>query len=201
MDFIEIAKNRHTVRKYSQKPVEEEQLQKILEAGRLAPTAVNAQPQRILVINTPESLSKVKEFCSFGFEQKYVDLSAECDDREHGKINLYYGTPLVLFISYDRNECWHHPKSGESSGVTDSVIVATHMMLEAASLGLGTVWISFFDKEKARALLQLPSSWEPVSMLYVGYPAEDFVPNTRLGGHRKPLPETCFRNEVPMAMR
>lgn len=193
MDFIEIARNRHTVRRYSDRPVEEEKLQRILEAGRLAPTAVNAQPQRILVLNIPESLSKVKEFCSFGFEQKYVDLSAECDDRKHGRINLYYGAPLVLFISYDREECWRHPKSGESSGVTDAVIVATHMLLEAASLGLGSCWISFFDKEKARTLLELPSSWEPVAMLYLGYPAEDFVPNTHLGGHRKPLSETCFR--------
>ena len=66
MDFMEIEKKRVTVRKFSQKPVEEEEVLKILEAGRWSPTAVNKQPQRILVLNTPESLEKVRQFCSFG---------------------------------------------------------------------------------------------------------------------------------------
>lgn len=198
MDFMDISKMRVTVRKFSQDPVEEEKVIKILEAGRWSPTAVNGQPQRILVLNTQENLEKVKEFCSFGYDQKYVDLSRECDDKEHGKINLYYGAPLVLFISYDKTACWTHPYNGKNSGATDATIVATHMMLEAASLGLGTVWISFFDEDKARKLLQLPEHWQPLCMLYVGYPAADFVPNTRLGCHRKPLDETCFYNAVPL---
>ena len=196
MDFMEISKKRTTVRRFAPKPVEEEKLQKILEAGRWSPTAVNAQPQRILVLDQPESLAKVKEFCTFGFNQKYVDLSKECDDREHGKINLYYGAPLVLFVCYDKNECWSHPQSGKCSGATDATIVATHMMLEAASLDLGSAWISYFDEDKARVLLELPDSWQPVCMLYIGYPADDFVPNAHLGGHRKPLRETCYRNSV-----
>ena len=194
MDFMDISKKRVTVRKFDRKPVEQEKLNKILEAGRWSPTAVNAQPQRILVLNTPESLAKVREFCSFGYDQKYVDLSKQCDDKEHGKINLYYGAPLVLFVCYDKEACWKHPQSGKSSGATDATIVATHMMLEAASLDLGSVWISFFDEDKARQLLNLPESWQPVCMLYIGYPAADFVPNTHLGGHRKPLNETCFYN-------
>ena len=197
MDFMEVSKKRVTVRKFAQTPVEEEKIQKILEAGRWSPTAVNGQPQRILVLNTPESLKKVTEFCSFGYDQKYVDLAKECDDKEHKKLNFYYGAPLVLFVTYDKNACWTHPQSRKSSGATDATIVATHMMLEAASLDLGSVWISYFDEEKARKLLHLPENWQPVCMLYIGYPAEDFVPNTKLGCHRKPLEETCFFNEVP----
>ena len=65
MDFMEISKQRHTVRKYAQKPVEQEKIEKILEAGRWAPTAVNAQPQRILVMDTQENLDKVKELLLF----------------------------------------------------------------------------------------------------------------------------------------
>ncbi len=192
MDFMDISKMRVTVRKFSQKPVEEEKIEKILEAGRWSPTAVNAQPQRIIILNTPENLAKVKEFCSFGYDQKYVDLSKECDDKEHGKINLYYGAPLVLFVCYDKTACWTHPQSGKSSGATDGTIVATHMMLEAASIGLGTVWISYFDEDKAKELLKIPKTWQPVCMLYVGYPADDFVPNTKLGCHRKPLARPVF---------
>lgn len=201
MDFMEISRKRVTVRKFAQTPVEKEKIQKILEAGRWSPTAVNAQSQRILVLDTPESLEKVREFCTFGYDQKYVDLSKECDDKAHGKINLYYGAPLVLFVAYDEEACWKHPQNGKSSGATDATIVATHMMLEAASLNLGSVWISYFDEDKARKLLCLPENWQPVCMLYIGYPAKDFVPNTHLGGHRKPLEETCFYNEVPGKMR
>lgn len=197
MDFMEISKKRITVRQFSQTPVEEEKIQKILEAGRWSPTAVNGQPQRILVLNTPESLAKVREFCSFGYDQKYVDLAKECAGQESGKMNFYYGASLVLFVSYDQTACWTHPQSGESSGATDATIVATHMMLEAASLDLGTVWISYFDKAKARELLRLPDHWQPVCMLYIGYPADNFVPNRHLGGHRKPLSETCFYNQIP----
>ena len=69
-------------------------------------------------------------------------------------------------------------------------------ILEAASLDLGSVWISYFDQDKAREMLKLPENWKPVCMLYIGYPADDFVPNTSLGGHRKPLSETCFYNEL-----
>lgn len=201
MDFMDISKKRVTVRKFAQTPVEEEKIQKILEAGRWSPTAVNAQPQRILVLNTPESLAKVREFCSFGYDQKYVDLAKECDSKETGKINFYYGAPLVLFVAYDKTACWIHPQSGESSRATDATIVATHMMLEAASIDLGTVWISYFDEEKARELLRLPDNWQPVCMLYIGYPAEDFVPNRHLGGHRKPLSETYFYNDIPDEQR
>ena len=196
MDFIDISKKRVTVRKFSQSPVEKEKLMKILEAGRWSPTAINAQPQRILVLNTHENLAKVKEFCTFGYDQKYVDLSKECDDKANGKINLYYGAPLVLFVCYDETECWTHPLTGVKSGKTDATIVATHMMLEAASLDLGSVWISYFDQEKARKLLNIPENWKSVCMLYIGYPAEDFVPNTHLGRHRKPLKETCFYNAI-----
>lgn len=107
----------------------------------------------------------------------------------------------MLFVCYDTTACWIHPQSGKSSGATDAAIVATHMMLEAASLDLGSVWISCFDEYKAKELLKLPENWQPVCMLYIGYPAEDFVANTHLGGHRKPLPETCFYNVVPESYR
>ncbi|MCD8090667.1 MAG: nitroreductase family protein [Clostridiales bacterium] len=197
MDFTDISRKRVTVRKFSQRTVEKEKTEKILDAGRWSPTAVNAQPQRILVLDTPENLEKVREFCTFGYDQKYVDLSKECDDKANGKINLYYGAPLVLLVCYDKNACWVHPQSGKSSGATDAAIVAVHMMMEAASLDLGSAWISYFDEEKARNLLNLPENWQPLCMLYIGYPAEDFVPNTHLGGKRKPLGETCFYNNLP----
>lgn len=191
-DFNDISKMRRTVRKFSQTQVEAEKLERILEAGRWAPTAVNAQPQRILVLNTPESLDKVRQFCTFGYDSKYVELAKECgsDDKTHNV--YYYGAPLVFLVCWDKDSCWMHPQTGQSSGSTDATIVTTHMMLEAASIGLGTVWISYFDHDKARELLDIPENYEINCMLYVGYPADDFEPNVKLSGRRKPLSETCF---------
>lgn len=194
MDFIDISKRRVTTRQFDPRPIEQEKLDKILEAGRWSPTAVNAQPQRILVLNEPESLTKVREFCTFGYNKKYAELTRECDDKEHGHNVYYYGAPLVLLVCWDKNACWHHPQSGESSGSTDATIVATHMMLEAASIGLGTVWISYFDKDKARRLLNLPDSWEINNMIYIGYPAADFVPNPKMSGKRHPLSHSVWYN-------
>ncbi len=196
MDFMDISRKRHTVRSYARTPVEQDKIEKILEAGRWAPTAVNAQPQRILVMDTQENLDKVKEFCTFGWKKKYVDLAKESDTEDHKNIVIYYGAPVVMMVCYDKEACWTHPESGKSSGQTDAAIVATHMMMEATSLGLGTAWISYFDEDKARELLKIPENWQPVSMLYVGYPADDFMPNENLSGRRKPLEETCFFNEI-----
>lgn len=197
MDFMEISKQRHTVRKYAQQPVGQEKIDKILEAGRWAPTAINAQPQRILVMDTKENLDKVKEFCTFGWQKKYVDLAKEFDTEDHNNIVIYYGAPVVMLVCYDKAACWTHPESGKTSGATDATIVATHMMMEATSLGLGSAWISYFDVSKARTMLNIPENWQPVCMLYVGYPADDFKPNENLSGNRKPLSETCFYNNVP----
>ena len=196
MDFIDISKRRVTTRQFALVPVEQEKLDKILEAGRWAPTAVNAQPQRILVLNTRESLEKVRAFCTFNYNPKYAELDSSCDDKEHNQCVYYYGAPLVLLVCYDRDACWKHPESGESSGSTDATIVSTHMMLAAASIGLGTVWISYFDKQKARELLHLPESWEINNMIYIGYPAENFVPNPKLSGKRYPLSHSVWYNSL-----
>ena len=196
MDFMDISRKRHTVRKYARMQVETEKIEKILEAGRWAPTAVNAQPQRILVLDTEENLKKVREFCTFGWQKEYSDLAKESDAEDHSASVFYYGAPVVMLVCYDKTACWAHPESGKTSGATDATIVAVHMMMEATSLGLGTAWISYFDEDKARVLLGIPEEWQPVCMLYVGYAADDYKPNKKLSDKRKPLSETCFFNTV-----
>jgi nitroreductase len=195
MDFMEISKKRRSVRKYSDKPLEREKLEKILEAGRWAPTAVNGQPQRILVLNTEDELKKVSEFCTFGYDKKYIDIAKECENKEEKKNTYYYGAPTVLLVCFDKEKCWQHPESGKSSGETDAVIVTTHMMLEAASLDVGSVWISYFDTDKAKEMLKIPEHYEPVCMLYLGYPAEDLEPVKNPSGRRLSLAETVFYHE------
>lgn len=192
MDFMDISRMRITTRQFDKRPVEKEKIDMVLEAGRWSPTAMDAQPQRILVLDKPEQLDKVRAFCTFGIREEYREIDENCvqGDDEHNV--FYYGAPLVFLVCYDKTVCWSHPESGESSGATDATIVTTHMMLEAASLGLGTVWISYFDKDKAREMLQIPDDYEILCMLYAGYAASDFKPNKKLSGKRFPIDHTCF---------
>ena len=192
MDFMDISRMRITTRQFDKRPVEKEKIDMVLEAGRWSPTAMDAQPQRILVLDKPEQLDKVRAFCTFGIREEYREIDENCvqGDDEHNV--FYYGAPLVFLVCYDKTVCWSHPESGESSGATDATIVTTHMMLEAASLGLGTVWISYFDKDKAREMLQIPDDYEILCMLYAGYAASDFKPNKKLSGKRFPIEHTCF---------
>jgi nitroreductase len=118
MEFEELARNRYSLRKFSPKPVEKEKLDLILEAGRLAPTACNYQPQRILVIKSEEALAKLKKCTPYVFD-----------------------APTALLVCYDGKVSWKRGYDGKESGDIDASIVGTHLMMEAAQLGLGTTWV------------------------------------------------------------
>jgi len=167
MELIELLKERYSVRSYDKKPVEDEKLQKILEAGRLAPTAKDLQPQRIYVVKSEEKLQALGEVTK-----------------------MTYGAPLVLVFAYDLDVEWHNPfEEGFTSGPQDVSIVATHMMLEAAELGLGTCWCGWFDPKEVRKVLDIPESHKLALIMPVGYPSENSVPSPR-HSERYPLENT-----------
>ena len=153
--FIELAKDRYSVRKYSDKKVEPEKLAQILEAARIAPTACNNQPQRIKVISAPEDLAKIDECTKCRFD-----------------------APMVLLICYDKAMVWKRKFDGADSGEVDASIITTHLMMEAEELGLGTCWVMHFDPAKVTELFALPDNIVPVAMLPMGYPAADVEPNS-----------------------
>ena len=116
MDFRELADRRFSVRKFSARPVEREKLEAVLAAALAAPTAKNLQPQRIYVLQGADALAK-------------LDALTHCR----------YGAGTVLLFAYDTGEDWKNPlEEGVHSGVEDASIAATHAMLQAAELGLGT---------------------------------------------------------------
>lgn len=154
MDFLKLAEQRYSVRKFSDRPLEPEKIERILEAGRLAPTACNKQPQRVLVINGEQSAAKMR-MCT----------------------GSHFNAPAGLLVCYDRDECWVRDYDGKPSGDIDASIVATHMMLEAAELGIGTTWVMHFIPEAVRCEFALPENIEPVALLVMGYPADDAVPS------------------------
>jgi nitroreductase len=171
MKFIKLAEERYSLRKFSEKPVEKEKLDLVLQAGRFAPTACNYQPQRILVIEDEEALAKFK-------------ICTPC----------HFNAPMALLICYDNTVSWKRNFDGKDSGDNDVGIVVTHLMLQAAELGLGTTWVGNFDPANIKKEFSLPENIVPVALLPLGYPAEDAAPNERLHYHRRPIEETVFYN-------
>lgn len=169
MDFMQLAKARHSVRKFSDKKVEKEKLDLILKAGQLAPTAVNYQPQRILVIESDAALSKLKSCTPY-----------------------HFNAPMALLVCYDTAVSWKSPK-GTDMGVVDASIVAAHMMLETANLGLGSTWVGHFDPDTIKEQFQIPDYLNPVVLLPIGYPAVDSAPHP-MHNKRYDLEETVFYN-------
>jgi len=164
MSFKDLAANRYSVRKYKDKPVQQEKIDQILEAARLAPTAKNKQPQRIKIIQTKDDLAK-------------ADLCTPCR----------FGAPLVFLVCYDANEekVWQR-LGGQHSCKIDIAIVVTHMMLQSQDLGLGSVWVGYFDPKKTTETFALGEDLVPCAMLMAGYPADDSKPSP-MHSDRKPL--------------
>ena len=166
MDFLTLAKERYACKKYDGVMITDEQLNTILEAGRVAPTAKNLQEQRIYVAKSADSLAK-------------IDECTPCR----------YNAPVALVVAYNKDTVFTYPGGKSSSGAEDAAIVATHMMLAAKSVGVDSCWVNFFDPEKLASLLELPENEEIVLVLDLGYPAQGAGP---LPNHTniKPFEET-----------
>lgn len=166
MEFKEVIKNRYSCKKYGTKQVENEKLEAILNAGRLAPTAKNLQEQHVYVVQSKDALAK-------------VDSVTPCR----------YGAPTVLVVAFDKNNVFTYPGGKRDSGVEDATIVATHMILAAADEGVDSCWINFFDPDKMAEALGLPENEEILMVMDLGYAAEGAGPLPNHGS-RKELSET-----------
>lgn len=166
MDFKTVIKERYSCKKYDGKQVSQDQLQAILEAGRLAPTAKNLQEQHIYVAQSDQALA-------------VIDKITPCR----------YGAPTVLVVAFDRENVYTYPGEKRTSGEEDAAIVATHMMLAAADEGVASCWLNRFDPDQLKKDLGLPENEEILMLLDLGYAAEGAGP---LANHnnRKDLEET-----------
>jgi nitroreductase len=165
MEFAQLAAQRYSLRKFSDRPVEPEKLTQVLEAGRSAPTAHNFQPQRIFVLQSPEALEKAD-----------------------GCTAAHFHPPVILVVAYDPQVSWKRETDGKDHGEIDAALVAAQMMLQAAELGLGTTYVGMFQPEKLLEAFPEMEHTVPIALLPLGYPAEGAHPS-RLHGERKPLEE------------
>lgn len=166
MDFLKLAKKRYACRKYLSRQVEPEKLELILEAGRVASTGANRQPQRLVVVQSKEGMERL----------------ARC--------TRDFGAPTAVIVCADTSEAWTRKYDSKNISDIDASIVTDHMMLAAASLGLDTLWICMFKPEAVRAEFNLPEHVEPVNILLVGYGAGIPADPGRHELLRKPLSET-----------
>ena len=151
-DFLDLAEQRYSVRSYSDRPIEKEKMDRVLRAGQVAPTAVNAQPQRIIVLQSPEALAKAAKVTRFTF-----------------------GAPAILLVCSDKEKAFVM-KDGQYMGTVDATIALTQMMLEAYAEGLGTCWVRGFDRNDVIREFKLPDNLVPEAMMPIGYPSEKSVP-------------------------
>ena len=152
--FLQLAKDRFSVRYYAKTAVEQEKIDAILEAARVAPTAKNQQPFHIYVLQSKEAIAKINELSRCAYE-----------------------APVVFIVCYDKSKAWVSPfDPNDNSGVMDTSIVGTHMMMEAFEQGLGSCWVKFFDAKQVAAAFDIPENLTPSFLLDVGYPANGVAP-------------------------
>jgi nitroreductase len=166
MDFHELVESRNSVRGYDpSRPVPKEVLTRILDAGRLAPSAKNLQPWKFLVIQSPEMLDTVRP----------------CYGRE-----WFRQAPLILVIKGDRNAAWVRSSDRWNSLETDLAIAMDHIVLAAQAEGVATCWISAFDPALLHNVLNLTPDEEIFAITPLGYASPDAETRPKT---RKPFDE------------
>lgn len=152
--FQALAKERYSCRKFKDIPLTEVQINHILEAARLAPTAANKQPVHVWVVKSREALEKLK-----------------------GATDYTYGAPVVFMVGAKPEAAWVRKYDGKNGAEIDAAIVGTHIMLEASALGLGNVWVGSFDPAKIKADFPETAGYEVVCLFPVGHAAVDTSAN------------------------
>mgnify|MGYP003235486941 CR=1 FL=1 len=162
MSFLELAKKRCSCRNFNDQQVPEETLQYILEAGRVAPTGVNKQPQHILVIRSKEGLAKMEQ------------------------VTKFYNAQTVLIICTEPDAAWTRQGDDFNIADIDATIVTSHMILAATEKDVASLWICRFWPEIARKEFHIPDNYRPVNILALGY-TDDTTPKNCGSRCRKQL--------------
>ena len=158
MTVLDIIRKRQSVRKYQDKPVEEEKLQQILEAARLAPSSTNSQPWHFISVKDKELKSKLMNAVPLGV----------------AAMNKFINEAPIVIVGCVTPTFFQKVSSvfGRENHFIDVSIAMEHMVLVAEDIGLGTCWVGWFDEGKVKKLLNVPRGAKVVAMLALGYPAE-----------------------------
>ncbi len=154
MEYYKLIETRESVRNYDpDKKVSDEVLKRILNAGRLAPSAANRQPWTFYLVSSGEILKMVKQ----SYQREW-----------------FRDAPHVLVVAGDKTNSWVRPYDGYNSIETDLAIAMDHMILAAENEGVSTCWIIAFDYEKLREVLNLNENQVVYCITPLGYPKEGY---------------------------
>ena len=174
MDIFEVIRDRRSIRKYKDIPVEPEKIELVLQAARLAPSWKNLQCWRFLVLTDAEKRSKLLD---------------AFPDENPGKKAIAMA-PVVIVACADPQQ------SGFDNDMdyylADTAIAFEHLCLAAHALGLGSCWMAWYDEEQIKQSLGLPAQVRIVGITPLGYPDQEPKPRPR-----KELQEIAFYNEWP----
>lgn len=156
--FLELACARYSERRFSQRPVEEEVLREILEAGRIAPSAHNTRCFRFFVLRSAEALAKVRALTP-----------------------MTYGAPVAVIVGYDAGLVWGKPEDtyyeNYNSGEVDCAIALSSMMFAAADLGVASLWARDYLTAELVEAFGIPENVKPVGIMSFGYASEESAPS------------------------
>jgi len=162
MDIYEIIKKRRSIRSYKPEPIEEEKLNRILNAALAAPSAANRQPICFVVIKD----EKIKKQLKIAYNEEW-----------------FYTAPIIICACSIPEKAWKRG-DGKNYGDIDAAIAMDHLILTATAEGLATCWIAAFKTSLIKSILNLPPGIEPVAITPIGYPKDIPEPT-----YRKPLEE------------
>lgn len=156
MEFEKLITKRYSCRKFSDKKVKPELIEKIIEAGRIAPTAVNTQPFQIFWLRSEQAKDNIRQAssCTFGADE-------------------------FLIVGYQEDNGWKRSFDQRDFADIDAAIVATHMMLAIEDLGLSTTWVGYFDAPMLQSLYPQMKAYHLIALFPIGYAAEDAVASER----------------------
>ncbi len=179
MDFQEIIQQRQSVRKYQDKPVENEKIEKLIEAVHLAPSACNSQPWKLVIVNEPELKNEVAKDTF----NKAISFNRFAQDAPViAVLVIEKAKPIAQIGGFIKNQ--QYPEY-------DIGIAAAHFCLQATELGLGTCMIGWFNEKKIQELLNIPKQRKIGLVITLGYPAEGYKLRKKI---RKPVEEICGFN-------
>lgn len=149
MNILERSKQRYSVRKYTTQAVEKEKIEYLLECARWAPSAVNFQPWKLIVVESETSKANLQQ----------------CYDRDWFK-----QAPVYIVVCANLEQSWKRKCDNKDHAYIDVAIAVEHIVMAVSEVGLGTCWECNFDPSLCTTLLNLPEGIEPVALLPIGYP-------------------------------
>jgi nitroreductase len=180
MEVFEAVRNRRSIRRFSERPVEDDKLNTLFEAVRQSPSWANFQCWRFVVVREPSVKEKLSGFSYV--ESFFAPLGYKVNPAQKG-----ISEASVVIVA-----CADPAKSGNIRGqeyyLTDLGIASQTLMLSAHRMGLGTVFVGVFDEEEVKSLLGIPDAIRVVGLFPLGYPLHEKTEGTS----RKPLDEIVF---------